>query len=234
MTCPTPAAVRLRGLRAAYGGTTVLTEVTADVPAHRVTALVGPNGSGKSTLLGVIAGIHTPMAGTVQRTHAERPALVVQRSAVPDTLPVTVRDTVAMGRWARLGTWRRPTAADRAVTDECLERLGITDLAPRPLGSLSGGQRQRALIAQGLAQRSDLLLLDEPAAGLDADADAMITALLDEVSANGTTVVHATHDAQAALRADHRIRIEHGRIAAAEPSRHLSRPRVPVPGSRTP
>ncbi|SNR74491.1 zinc/manganese transport system ATP-binding protein [Haloechinothrix alba] len=213
MACPTPAAVRLRAVSAVYGPTTALRDVDADVPAGRVTALVGPNGSGKSTLLGVIAGIHPVASGAVHRAHAFRPALVVQRSAVPDTLPVTVRNTVAMGRWAHLGLRKRLATADRAIVDECMERLGITDLASRPLGSLSGGQRQRALLAQGLAQRSDVLLLDEPAASLDAEAQAMITKLLGEVCASGVTVIHATHDTGAALHADHRVRIEHGRVA---------------------
>ncbi|RNL82636.1 zinc ABC transporter ATP-binding protein AztA [Halostreptopolyspora alba] len=210
MARPTPVAVRLRGVRATYGPTTALREVDADIPAHRVTAVVGPNGSGKSTLLGVIAGVHTPASGTVERAHVERPALVVQRSAVPDTLPITVRDTVTMGRWVHRGLRPRLSAADRAITEECMRHLGITGLASRPLGSLSGGQRQRALLAQGLAQRSDLLLLDEPAAGLDADARTAITALLAEVSASGVTVVHATHDTDAASHADHRIHVEHG------------------------
>ncbi|MBB4930559.1 zinc/manganese transport system ATP-binding protein [Lipingzhangella halophila] len=214
MVCPTPVAVGLRDVSAVYGATTALRQVNADIPAHRVTALVGPNGSGKSTLLGVIAGVHSPASGTVRRAHDEHPALVVQRSAAPDRLPVTVRDTVAMGRWAHLGAWRRPKAADRALIDACMERLGISALASRTLGSLSGGQRQRALLAQGLAQQSDLLLLDEPAAGLDPDAQTAITDLLAEVSAGGVTVIHATHDTDAALRADHRILIGNGRIVA--------------------
>lgn len=227
MACPTSAAVRLRAVRAVYGSTTALRDVDADFPAGRVTALVGPNGSGKSTLLGVIAGVHPLSSGTVQRAHTLRPALVLQRSAVPDTLPVTVRDTVAMGRWAHLGLRKRLAATDRAIVDECMERLGITDLASRPLGSLSGGQRQRALLAQGLAQRSDLLLLDEPAASLDGETQATITTLLAEVCASGVTVIHATHDTGAARHADHRFRIEHGSVTVAD----LPCPSLPVPST---
>ncbi|MUL43707.1 metal ABC transporter ATP-binding protein [Streptomonospora sp. PA3] len=206
----TSAAVELRGVAAAYGSQTVLRDVTAAIPAHRVTALLGPNGSGKSTLLGVVAGVHAPSRGDVRRFHRERPALVVQRSAVPDALPVTVADTVAMGRWAHRGPWRRATAADRAIVEACMERLGIAGLAARRLGSLSGGQRQRALIAQGLAQRSDLLLLDEPSTGLDDSARQAVLDILGGLRAQGATVVFATHDTEAAQAADHRLHLRDG------------------------
>ncbi len=94
----------------------------------------------------------------------------------------------------------------------CLERLGIADLAARQLGELSGGQRQRALVAQGLAQEADLLLLDEPTTGLDASAQEAITEVLDEVTMNGVTVVQATHDLAAARRADHCLLLHDGRL----------------------
>ncbi|WP_017559012.1 zinc ABC transporter ATP-binding protein AztA [Nocardiopsis baichengensis] len=210
----TPNAVELHGVTAGYGRTTVLEGVAAVLPRGRATALVGPNGSGKSTLLGVLAGVHAPAAGLLKRHHRERPALVVQRSSVPDALPITVRETVAMGRWAHLGPWRRPRARDRAVVAACIDRLGITDLADRPLGGLSGGQRQRALLAQGLAQESDLLLLDEPSTGLDTGAQEVIQRVLEEVAGEGVTVVYATHDADSALRAHHRLHLRNGRITA--------------------
>ncbi|MFC7329096.1 zinc ABC transporter ATP-binding protein AztA [Marinactinospora rubrisoli] len=220
----TPAAVALRGVTAGYGPRTVLRGIDADIAARRVTALVGPNGSGKSTLLGVVSGVHAPASGTVERFHRERPALVVQRSAVPDTLPVTVRETVAMGRWAHRGLWRRLTADDRAIVAACMARLDITGLADRPLGALSGGQRQRALLAQGLAQRSDLLLLDEPTTGLDAAAQAAILGVLADLRADGVTVIFATHDAEAAAWADHRLHLRDGRLSGGD--RHP----VPAPG----
>lgn len=210
----TPTAVALHGVRAGYGRTAVLDGVDAAVPSGRTTALVGPNGSGKSTLLGVLAGVHAPDGGRVERRHLRRPALVVQRSAVSDALPITVREAVAMGRWEHLGPWRRPGVRDRTVVAGCMERLDIADLADRPLGALSGGQRQRVLLAQGLAQQSDLLLLDEPATGLDTRAQEAIQRVLEEVAAEGVTVVYATHDPDAAGRADHRLHLRNGRIAA--------------------
>ncbi|WP_017586070.1 zinc ABC transporter ATP-binding protein AztA [Nocardiopsis ganjiahuensis] len=220
--------MRLDNLYAGYGGTDVLRGVTAEIPEGAVTALVGANGAGKSTLLGVLAGTLTPRAGTVSPERGARPAFVVQRSSVPDALPLTVRATVAMGRWAHRGLWRPLTRRDRAVIARCMERAGVADLADRRLGELSGGQRQRALIAQGLAQEADLLLLDEPSAGLDREARERIRETVAEVAAEGVTVVHATHFAEEARDADHVLRLEEGRaVLLSEPS---ADPLAAVPG----
>ncbi|MFI0355984.1 zinc ABC transporter ATP-binding protein AztA [Actinomadura sp. 9N407] len=207
-------AITLDGLRAGYGSTTVLHGITARVPRAQVTALTGHNGSGKSTLLGVLAGSLAPTAGTVERASARRPAVVFQRTEVPATMPMSVREAVAMGRWAHRGWWRPLTRNDRAVAAHCMERLGVADLARTQLDRLSGGQYQRVLIAQGLAQESDLILLDEPAAGLDHRARDRILEIFDELAADGVTVVHATHDDEAARRADHRLHLRDGRLAA--------------------
>lgn len=206
------AGIEITGLSAGYPGNPVLHEVTAAVPDGRVTALMGPNGSGKSTLLGVLGGIVTPTAGAVAGLGGCRPALVVQQQAVPATLPITVDETVAMGRWAHRGLWRRITRTDRAIVADCLARMGITDLAGRRLDTLSGGQRQRVLLARALAQQSDLLLLDEPGTGLDAAARTAIGAAIREVAAAGVTVVHATHDPAEARAADHCVLLRDGRV----------------------
>ncbi|MGS2809786.1 zinc ABC transporter ATP-binding protein AztA [Nocardia sp. MW-W600-9] len=217
-------AIEIEHLTAGYGATPVLAEVSARIPRGQVTAIVGPNGSGKSTLLGVLAGTVPIQSGRVTRNTAHRPAIVVQHTAIPPTLPLTVRDTVTMGRWAHRGPWRRLTRADRAITQDCLARMDLTALAARRLDTLSGGQRQRALLAQALAQESDLLLLDEPATGLDAASQATIAQVLSEVSAAGVTVVQATHDAAEAARADHLLVLAEGRIAAGRPGEVGARP----------
>ena len=209
-------ALVVRDLVAGYGRP-ALHGIDARIPRARVTAVVGPNGAGKSTLLDVLAGVLAPTAGRVERGVGHSPAYVVQRSAAPDTLPITVRAAVAMGRWASRGPWRRLTARDRAVVEDCMQRLGVQDLADRPLGALSGGQRQRVLVAQGLAQESDLLLLDEPAAGLDQQARARIDEVLAGVAGDGVTVVAVTHDPEAAARADHCLALHDGRLVAAGP-----------------
>lgn len=215
--------VRLAELSAGYPGRPVLRQFDAEIPALAITALVGPNGSGKSTLLGVIAGVIPPTSGRLHHVGDRPPAFVPQRSAVTDSLPLTVRQTVEMGRWSDRGPWRRLTRQDRATVDQAMERLGITDLATRQLGELSGGQRQRALIAQGLAQESDLLLLDEPTTGLDPEARDRIAALLAELVADGTTVVQATHDLEAARSADACLLLRDGQLAGqGDPERLLT------------
>ncbi|MET8473138.1 zinc ABC transporter ATP-binding protein AztA [Streptomyces sp. NPDC006422] len=205
--------VRLTGLCAGYPGRPVLDQLTYDVRALGSTALVGPNGSGKSTLLGVLAGVIRPTSGEVVHGGELRPAFVPQRGAVGDELPLTVRQTVEMGRWGGLGVWRRPTRRDRAAVDEALDRLGVGALAGRQLGELSGGQRQRTLIAQGLAQESDLLLLDEPTTGLDPEARDRIGSLLADLAAEGVTVVQATHDLDTARSADACLLLRDGLLA---------------------
>jgi len=185
---------RLLGVSAHHDGRAALQDVDLEVRAGRLTVLVGPNGSGKSTLLGVLAGTHRDLQGHVALPAPGTTAFVVQRSAVTDRLPITVRETVSMGRWASLGPWRPLGRRDRAVVDGCLEALDVADLARRPLAALSGGQRQRVLVAQGLARQADLLLLDEPTAGVDAAATALIRTAVDAELARGATVVEATHD----------------------------------------
>ncbi|MFE7766618.1 zinc ABC transporter ATP-binding protein AztA [Streptomyces sp. NPDC057438] len=205
--------VRFTGLSAGYPGCPVLHQLDAEIKALAITALVGPNGSGKSTLLGVMAGVIQPTSGRIHHAGDRTPAFVPQHGAVADALPLTVRQTVEMGRWSDRGPWRRLTRQDQATVDQAMERLGITDLATRQLGELSGGQRQRALIAQGLAQKSDLLLLDEPTTGLDPEARDRIAALLTELVADGVTVVQATHDLEAARSADACLLLRDGRLA---------------------
>jgi zinc/manganese transport system ATP-binding protein len=206
------AAVELYGVDAGFRQRTVLHGVTARIPAGCMCAVVGPNGAGKSTLLDVIAGVRAPTAGSVLRASRLRPAYVVQRSGVADTLPITVRAAVEMGRWAQRGPWRRLRSADRTVVARCLSQLGLDDLADRRLDALSGGQRQRALVAQGLAQEADLLLLDEPTAGLDLQVRRRIDEALAAACARGVTVVRVTHELPVAQRADHCLLLRGGRV----------------------
>lgn len=192
------------GLCFAHDGTDVLHDVAVDLPRGTVTAVAGPNGAGKSTLVELLAGVRRPRRGVVRRTGSL--ALVVQRPAVPDALPVTVRDVVAMGTWAR-GTRR-----DRGVVEGAIERVGLTGLAERPLSGLSGGQRQRALLAQGLVRSADVLLLDEPAAGLDAASRERTRQVLAEEAARGAAVACVTHDEASIDVADRVLRLVEGRV----------------------
>lgn len=160
----------------AYGRTPVLDCVNLSVDAGEFVALVGPNGSGKSTLIKVLLGLLEPEAGQVHvlgsppadLTERWRVGYVPQRPPSLDLLPVTVAEVVASGRLARSGWWRRPRSADRTAIADALEVVALSEHARRPLAELSGGQQQRALIAKALVAGPDLLVLDEPVAGVDA------------------------------------------------------------------
>jgi len=195
------------GLCFAHDSSDVLHDVSVTVPRGAVTAVVGPNGAGKSTLVEVLAGVRRPRVGTVER-HG-RVALVVQRPSVPDTLPVTVADVVAMGTWSR----RRPRSDVRRAVVETVARVGLEGFERRPFAQLSGGERQRALLAQGVVQGAEVLLLDEPAAGLDAVSRDTTRRILAEEAERGVAVACVTHDDESRRAADHVLRLEDGRVA---------------------
>jgi len=207
----TATAHRLRGVSAEYDGQLALDDIDLDLPGGTMTVLSGANGSGKSTLLGVLAGTQPVSRGIVERHDRPSIAFVVQQSAVSARLPLTVRETVTMGRWRVRGAVGRLRRSDRAIVDESLEALGIADLASRSLFALSGGQRQRALVAQGLAQRADLLLLDEPTSGTDALAQRLIERAITTELARGATIVQATHDPAVVAAAERVVLLENGR-----------------------
>ena len=210
-----PAPITLRQIHVRHGATVALTGVSVTIEAGQVTALAGSNGSGKSTLLAVAAGIQPVQRGERMLAPSVTIALVVQRGAAPDALPLTVLETVSMGRWATRGMWRPLTHADRAIVSESIAALGLGGLERRSLGELSGGQRQRALVAQGLARRADVLLLDEPAAGLDGEALLLIDRAIRREADRGAAVLCATHDPEVIGRADRVIRLEAGVLVGA-------------------
>lgn len=185
-------AIAADGLTVAYGDVVALEDVTFDVPPGASVAVLGPNGSGKSTLFSAAVGLLAPVRGTIAVDG--RIAYLPQHVVVEPTFPITVLDTVRMGRWGDLGWLRRPRARDHALVAAALERLDIGDLAGRRLSELSGGQRQRALLAQAAAQDAPVVLLDEPFTGVDAPTAEAIRELLREWRAEGRTVLVATHD----------------------------------------
>lgn len=207
---PSGRAVVLRGVRVDFGAHHALRGVDLELSAGRVTAVAGPNGAGKTTLLEVVAGTRRPSAGT--RSAPRTVAFVPQRAAVPDRLPVTVRDVVTVGTWGRPEVRRRQGTGRRAAVDEALERLDLTGVADRPFAVLSGGQRQRALLAQGLVGRADLLLLDEPTTGLDAASSARIRALVADEARRGAAVLCVSHDPALLEAADRVVHLEDGRV----------------------
>jgi ABC-type Mn2+/Zn2+ transport system ATPase subunit len=187
-----------------YDGPAALEHVSLTVPHGAQVAIVGPNGAGKSTLFKTMVGLLRPLRGSV-RVHGRPPtdqsdpvAYVPQREEVDWRFPVTVADVVMMGRYGRLGLLRRPRAADREAVARAMEHLAVADLARRAIGELSGGQQQRVFLARALAQEPHVLLLDEPFTGVDAAAKEALLGLLDELRADGITVLVSTHDLETA------------------------------------
>ena len=210
-----PAAVRAEELVLAYGSNVAVAASSFEIPKGGITVLIGPNGSGKSTLLSAMAGLIDPAAGSIEvpgsEGRAQRISYVLQSTKVNDTLPVTVREVVTMGRYA--GT-RRLDAEDHSAVHEAMARMGITHLADRHLRELSGGQRQRVLVAQGLAQEHEILLLDEPLTGLDLTSAQAIDNVIHDETQTGCTIVMTTHDLAEAQVADHVVLLS-GRVVAS-------------------
>lgn len=216
------ASVTTRDLEVRHGTRVALSGLDLDVSAPASVAVIGPNGSGKSTLLGTIAGLITPSSGTVTVDADSKPALVLQSTNVDRSLPITVRDTVSLARLPRLGLLRRRSAIDQDAVETAMERLAVADLADRQLHELSGGQRQRVLVAQGLAQESSILLLDEPVTGLDAVSQTMILDVMDEELATGRLVFMTTHSLDEARRCDSVLLLSTTPVAFGPPQEVLT------------
>ena len=208
-----------------YGTRLVLDRSSLVVPAGAVTALIGPNGAGKSTLLNGIAGLVTPASGRVTLGKANgRPyqiAYVLQDTKINQSLPVTVREVVSMGRYPGKGPLRPLSRLDRRLVDEVMERTEIGHLAKRHLSRLSGGERHRVLLAQGLVQDHDILLLDEPASGLDLVSIQAIRETVRDEHERGCTVVLTTHDPAEAWAADHVVLLAGRVVTSGAPSKVL-------------
>ncbi|MGJ3508911.1 metal ABC transporter ATP-binding protein [Enemella sp. A6] len=211
----------------AYGNHVAMSASSFTLPAQSVVAIIGPNGSGKSTLLHALAGVIEPRSGSLTITElpeaGHRISYVMQSVQYPEGTPITVRETVAMGRYAQLGWFGRMGRSDRAKVAEAMERLEITDLAKRHLGELSGGQRQRVYVAQGLAQGHEVLLLDEPLTGLDLLSARKIDKIIHDEREHGHTVVLTTHDLDEARAADHVVLMSGRVVANGTPEEVLTR-----------
>ena len=225
-----PATLELEGVTVAYDGRPALEDVTLLVPHGAQVAVVGPNGAGKSTLFKALVGLLPLRAGRILihgrplGHHQDCVAYVPQREEVDWRFPVTVADVVMMGRYGRLGWLGRPGRDDRAIVAHCLEQMGLADLADRPIGELSGGQQQRAFLARALAQQPHILLMDEPFTGVDVATQETTLALLDQLRAQGVTVMVSTHDLNlAAERFDQIVLLNRRLIASGPPAQVFTR-----------
>jgi zinc transport system ATP-binding protein len=196
-----------------YAAEAVVDDVSFAIAPGEYVGLVGPNGSGKSTLLRLILGLLEPDAGRIELFGAparafedrERVGYVAQDVTENTTaMPVTVSEVVLMGRFPHAG-FGRVRAADRERAREALRTVGIDHLADRPITELSGGQRQRAYIARALAAEAELLVLDEPTVGVDAESVTAFFELLESLNDDGMTTLLVEHDIGAVLEHTDRV-----------------------------
>ncbi|MGI9602943.1 MAG: metal ABC transporter ATP-binding protein [Acidimicrobiales bacterium] len=214
-------------LRVSYGSRVALNRMTFTLDAGASAALIGPNGSGKTTLLQTLAGLKKPTGGTVAFDPVNpRVAMVTQRHDHGRWMPLTAGEVLTMASYAERGLIGRLRDDDRAARARAADQLGVADLLDRQFGELSGGQQQRILIAQALAQRPQLLLLDEPITGLDLVSQQRILDVVASETAAGTSVILSTHHLDEARHCDIVLLVATDLVASGPPDEVLTTERL--------
>lgn len=193
-------AVKVEDLTVAYGKTPVLWDIDVNFEKNKITAIIGPNGAGKSTLLKTILGFIKPVAGHVRIF--DKPveqslvdiAYVPQSSSVNWDFPINVYDVVLMGRYRHIGLMKMINKAEKQKAVEALKQMDILDLKDRQISQLSGGQKQRVFIARAICQNANLLMMDEPLAGVDKVSEKIIMNKIKELKSEGKTIICVHHD----------------------------------------
>ena len=212
------------------GNREAMSAISFDVRRGERVGVLGPNGAGKSTLFKAIVGLiphhagHISIHGEDCRTSHNMVGYVPQHEEIDWRFPVTVRDVVMMGRLRQIGWFRWPGRRDWEAVDATLERVGMRQYRSRQIGQLSGGQKRRVFIARALAQATDVLLLDEPFSGVDANAENEIMALLDLLREEQVSVILATHDMHMAGRAFDRLLLLNRAVIAYGPPEEVFTP----------
>ena len=215
-----------------YGAEPVVEGISISLRAGEAIALVGTNGSGKSNLLKTMLGLIPSLGGSLEILYATpgacptRIAYLGQSHMARFVVPIRVVDVVRMGRFASLRLLGRTTGRDRRLVSDAMAHMEISHLADRPLRSLSGGQQQRVYLAQMLAHEADLLVLDEPTAGLDLSGLQRYRLLIDEALARGAALVTATHDIGEASACDQVLLLNRRIVAQGPPSEVLNADRL--------
>lgn len=194
--------IKVENVTVAYRKKPVLQEVSFTVPEGKLIGIVGPNGAGKSTLIKAILGLVQKASGHVSiydkpyKVQRKLVGYVPQRGSVDWDFPTNALDVVLMGRYGHIGWFKRPAKKDVDFALECLDKVGMKEFADRQISQLSGGQQQRVFLARALAQDATVYFMDEPFVGVDAATEKAIITLLNELKAQGKTVLVVHHDLQ--------------------------------------
>lgn len=193
-------ALEIHDLTVAFERKPVLWNIDLTIPQGKLVGIIGPNGAGKSTLIKAVMGILPLSSGYVKLFDQQigdvrhRISYVPQRESVDWDFPASVLDVVLMGRYSKLGLFKRPRKADRDAAMDCLRKVGMESFAHRQISQLSGGQQQRTFLARALAQQADIYFMDEPFAGVDAATEKTIIGLLRTMTHSEKTLVVVHHD----------------------------------------
>ena len=197
--------IRFSNATIAYQQRVALENISLEIYRGEFVGIIGPNGSGKTTLLKSILGLVRPDNGSVRIFdcachklrchHKAKIGYIPQKGQIDPNFPVTVRETVMMGRYSSIGLIRRPTGRDMDLVIDALREVGMEGYIDAPLGHLSGGQQQRVLIARALVQQPEVLLMDEPTTGIDTPTQHSIIKLISNLQKDlNLTVLLVTHD----------------------------------------
>jgi manganese/iron transport system ATP-binding protein/manganese/zinc/iron transport system ATP- binding protein len=225
-------AIAVEHLTVSYGPTPALLDVNLQIPAGLLVGVIGPNGSGKSTLIKAILGFvradfgEVKLFGEPAEKAKGRVAYVPQRGSVDWDFPITVQEVALMGRYGQRRWWQDMTHADYAAADAALEMVRMSEFRHRQIGQLSGGQQQRVFMARAMAQGADILLLDEPFAGVDAATERAILDVLERTRAAGKTLVVVHHDLATAAEYFDRIVLLKQRLFAFGPPERVLKPEL--------
>ena len=225
MTTDRSFAIEVQHLTVSYNARPALLDVSVNIETDQLVGIIGPNGAGKSTFIKAVLGFVKPDLGTVRingstaQNAKGQVAYVPQRGAVDWDFPITVREVALMGRYQQIPWYTSPTQNDGESAMEALQMVRMEDYSDRQIGELSGGQQQRVFMARALAQGSDILLLDEPFAGVDAATERAILEVLERAKKVGKTLVVVHHDlTTAAEYFDKLLLIKQRLYAYGEPS----------------
>lgn len=201
--------INLQKVGFTYGEQWLFKDVSVQISSGDFVAIIGPNGAGKSTLLRLIANIYTPTSGQIslygqpmgEFRNWHKIGYVPQNPARQQkSFPITVREVVSLGCLQTNSLWARPSRADKLAVEAVLEEFGLQNFANRKIGELSGGQQQKVFLAKALVKKPELLLLDEPATGIDSQTKVELYERLAALNKAGCTIVMISHDLELTAR----------------------------------